>query len=86
MVLILAEPDVSSFILSFYCWRLIIRNGVPAEMCQVSGALGRTPSKRIKVRSYYAMTGLSHGISPETKLAVLPLHWFKQYVSHESEQ
>ncbi len=51
-----------------------------------SGALGRTPSKRIKVRSYYAMTGLSHGISPETKLAVLPLQWFKQYVSHALEQ
>ncbi len=71
MILILAEPVVGSFILSFYCWRLNICNGVPTEMCQISGALVRTPFKRIKVQSYYAKTGFSRGISPEIKHAVV---------------
>ncbi len=71
MVLIQAKPVVSSFILSFYHWHLIICNGVPTEMCQVREALGHMPFKRIKVRLYYAMTGFSHGISPEIKLAVV---------------
>ncbi len=70
MILILVEPVVGSVILSFYRWRLNICN-VFTEMCQISGALVRTPFKRIKVQSYYAMTGFSRGISPEIRHAVV---------------